>query len=449
MKKFLKYFFIILLLAIGSAVYLNYPKLSVINGYAAKNMCSCVFVANRDIDNIKQNDLNVPFIKYANTEVNLEEKSVTSSIWGLGTQKAYYNPKTGCAVVSEEDKNEFLKLSFDTQNTYTPVDSLYWPYSNIFPDTLPNQVNINKIKETVNSHFTENQNEVIMNTRAVVVIYKGQLVYEQYTEGFNENTPQLGWSMTKSITNTMVGVLAQKGLVNIEDKVSIEAWQNDDRKNITWNNLLQMSEGLEWEEDYSKISDATKMLYKEKDMFSYVVSHKLAAKPGEKYVYSSGTTNLLSGLVKQTIGADKYLAFPYDEIFTKIGATSMRLETDAVGTYVGSSYSWATPRDWAKYGLLYLNDGNWLGEQILPKGWAKYSGTPIPQSEGTYGAQFWTQNMEEYPDVPIDMYFADGYQGQRVFIIPSKDLVVVRLGLSQGKVSYNELLKGIIESINS
>jgi CubicO group peptidase (beta-lactamase class C family) len=447
MKKTFKYLAIILLLAIGSAVYLNYPKLSVINGYAAKNLCSCTFIANRDIEHVKQNDLNVPFIKYANAVVNLEEKSVTSTILGIGSQTAYYNAKTGCAVVSKEDKEEYLKLTFETNHHYTPIDSLYWPYSDNFNDTLPININIDKIKETVNSHFQENQEGIIMNTRAVVVVYKDQLIYEQYTKGFDKNTPQLGWSMTKSITNTMVGVLTQKGL-DINTPVNIEKWQSDDRKNITWNNLLQMSDGLDWEENYNKISDATKMLYKEKDMFNYVVSHKLAAKPSEKYVYSSGTTNLLSGLVKK-ITKENYLAFPYDEIFKKIGATSMKLETDATGTYVGSSYSWATPRDWAKYGLLYLNDGFWLGNQIFPKGWAKYSGTPTPQSDGTYGAQFWTQNMEEYPDVPTDMYFADGYQGQRVFIIPSQDLVVVRLGLSNGSVNYNELLKEIIESINN
>jgi CubicO group peptidase (beta-lactamase class C family) len=446
MKKFFKYFTLLLVIVITVAVWLNYPKLSVINGYAAKNLCSCTFIANRDANHVKETDLNVPFIKYANAEVNLEEKSVTSTILSLGSQTAYYNPKTGCAVVSKEDKEEYLKLSFETNNKYSSVDSLYWPYSNEFNDTIPNNINLNKIKEIVSTHFKENQKEVVVNTRAVVVVYKGQLIYEQYAEGFDKNTPQLGWSMTKSITNTMVGVLAQQGL-DINTPVNIEAWKNDDRKNITWNNLLQMSDGLEWEEDYSKISDATKMLYKEKDMFSYVVNHKLAETPGEKYVYSSGTTNLLSGLVKQVVGKENYLAFPYDKIFSKIGATSMRLETDASGTYVGSSYSWATPRDWAKYGLLYLNDGVWLGEQIFPKGWAKYSGTPIPQSQGTYGAQFWTHTNEGYPDVPTDLYFADGYQGQRVFIIPSEDLVVVRLGLSKGDVSYNELLKGVIESI--
>ena len=446
MKKFFKYFSIILFLAIASVVYLQYPKLSIINGYAAKNLCSCTFIANRDIDDVKQNDLNVPFIKYANAKVNLEEKSVTSTILGLGSQTAYYNPKTGCAVVSKEDKDEYLKLTYNTKKTYSLIDSLYWPYSDKVYYTLPSNIDIEKIKKTVNTHFQESQPGATMNTRAVVVVYKNQLIYEQYVEGFDANTPQLGWSMTKSITNTMVGFLAQKGL-DINTPVNIEAWRNDDRKNITWNDLLQMSDGLEWEEDYGKISDATKMLYKEKDMFNYVVGRKLAAKPGEKYVYSSGTTNLLSGLVRKTVGDKNYLALPYDEIFAKIGATSMRLETDATGTYVGSSYSYATPRDWAKYGLLYLHDGNWLGEQILPKGWAKYSGTSTPQSNGTYGAQFWTHNKEEYPDVPTDLYFADGYQGQRVYIIPSKDLVVVRMGLSKDFISYNELLKGIIESI--
>lgn len=454
MKKVFRYSLLALVVLLIVAGFYIYPRLAIVNGYASKMMCSCVFVANRDAQTVIDNDLNYSLISLASPKVNMENQSVTSSVWGLNSRTAYYNPVTGCALTDKKTAKEYQNIYFNTQNIYKNVDSLNWPYSSriAIADSIKKEINWDKLKQAVQHHFNEDKLEegIKKNTRAVVVIYKDQLIYEQYAEGFNETTRQLGWSMSKSLTNAMFGVLVKKGLIDINNPTGITEWQKDDRKKITWNNLLQMSDGLDWLEDYTTISDATRMLYKKNDMYGYAIQTELGSHPGSKWYYSSGTSNILAGAVKDIVGEDNYLAFPYDEIFSKIGANSFLMETDASGKFVGSSYSWATPRDWAKFGLLYLHDGNWLGEQILPKGWAKYSGTPIPNSEGKYGAHFWTANPEQYPDVPTDMYRAAGYHGQWVFIIPSRDLVVVRMGLTENKdFRGNQFLKELLEAIGT
>ena len=166
--------------------------------------------------------------------------------------------------------------------------------------------------------------------------------------------------------------------------------------------------------------------------------------------YSSGSSNLLSGALRNTLQNDQeYWNFPHQELFAPLNMNSMRLEADPEGNYVASSYSWATAIDWAKYGQLYLNDGVWNVERILPEGWVDYTREAAEGSDGIYGAQFWLHDPEKFPDVPTDMYFADGFQGQRIFIVPSKDLVVVRLGLSKfEQPDYNKLLKEVIASTN-
>ena len=192
-----------------------------------------------------------------------------------------------------------------------------------------------------------------------------------------------------------------------------------------------MNSGLEWVEDYNTISDVTKMLFLASDMGKVQLEKSLTGKPDESWYYSSGTTNLLAGylLRKKFSSHQEYLDFWYRELIDKIGMHSALIETDLAGNYVSSSYGWATPRDWAKFGLLYLHRGNWNGEQIIDSSWVDYVKTPTNTSGGRYGAQFWLNAGGRYPDLPKDMFSCNGYQGQMVAIFPSKDLVVVRMGL--------------------
>ena len=208
-----------------------------------------------------------------------------------------------------------------------------------------------------------------------------------------------------------------------------------------------MNSGLEWEEDYGKISDVTKMLFQAEDMSQSQIEKPAKYKPNSHWNYSSGTTNLLSGILrKQFKTHQEYLDFWYSALIDKIGMHSMIVETDMAGNFLGSSYSWATTRDWAKFGLLYLHKGNWNGEQLFDESWAKYVATPTNTSNGIYGGHFWLNAGGDYPDVPRDMYRCSGYQGQMIFIVPSADLVVVRMGLSED-FDFNGFLSGIVGSL--
>ena len=173
---------------------------------------------------------------------------------------------------------------------------------------------------------------------------------------------------------------------------------------------------------------------------------KLTGTINESWNYSSGTSNLLSGILRDQFDSHQaYLDYWYTDFIDKIGMNSMVVETDMAGNYVGSSYAWATPRDWGKFGLLYLNRGNWNGEQLFAAQWTDYVVQPTPTSRGQYGAQFWLNAGGRFKDLPKNMFYADGYQGQFVFVFPDQDLVVVRMGLSW--IDINQFLKGVLESI--
>jgi hypothetical protein len=279
------------------------------------------------------------------------------------------------------------------------------------------------------------------------VIYKDKIIAEKYADGFNKNAKILGWSMTKSITATYFGILQKQGKIDIKKPAPIAEWANDERKKITINDLLHMNSGLEWEENYNAISDVTKMLFMAEDMTKSQVDKLLIGKPNESWNYSSGTTNLLSGILrKQFKSHQEYLDFWYSSLLDKIGMNSALVESDMAGNFVGSSYGWATTRDWAKFGLLYLHKGNWNGEQLFDESWAKYVATPTNTSNGNYGAQFWLNAGGKFPDVPKEMYYCSGYQGQMVAIFPNHDLVIVRMGLSE-EFDFNEFLSGIVGSL--
>ncbi len=445
-RKIIRIMAVILLLGILFGFYYLYIRLPIINGYAAKNMCSCVFVAGREQKEIEAKDLNFSFIKYVSNTIDYQNKTVTSSFLGMRSQKAFYNEKTGCSLVNHGQPFNTESIDIQLSKKLT-ISSAFLDFAS--KKDIPTNINKEKIQNGIDNHFIELEGENPKNTRAIVVLYGNQLIAEQYAEGFDKNTKQLGWSMAKSIMSTLTGILVQKGKIDINQPTGIETWQNDERKNITWEHLLQMNSGLAWEENYGAISDVTKMLYTEDDVYSFAVNHNLDGTIGKTWKYSSGTSNILSGLIRKQLDNDEtYLSFAKKELFNWIGAESMVLESDPAGTIVGSSYAWGTPRDWAKYGLLYLQNGKVADQQIFPNWWAEYTASPAEGSENKYGAQFWKQNDEEFPNVPKDMYFADGFQGQRIFIIPSKNLVVVRFGLSnKGDISYNKLLKEIIEAV--
>ncbi|SFS43072.1 serine hydrolase domain-containing protein [Lutibacter maritimus] len=446
MKKIVKFGILPIVIILIAVVVFNYPRLNIITGFAAKSVCSCTFEAGRDLKSIEEGDNDINPVYYAKNEINFEEKSVSSTVFGLKKRKAIYKDGIGCVLVPE---NLEETISFKPKRNFI-VTNLPYPYGNLpQKDTIFSNVNYKLLDFAVENAF-DCEGEQEKRTRAVLVIYKDQIIAEKYVDGFNKNTKLLGWSMTKSITSAVLGVLEKQGKIHVNQTHLFPAWENDERSKITLNNLLQMNSGLEWLEDYNKISDVTKMLFLDKDMTKIQLTKPLVGKPNESWNYSSGTTNLLSGFIRNQFKAHQdYLDFWYAELIDKIGMNSMIVETDFSGNYIGSSYGWATARDWAKFGLLYLHNGNWNGTQILNESWVNYTKTPTKTSNGEYGAQFWLNVGGVYPNAPKDLYSCNGYQGQYVFIIPSKELVIVRFGLAENPIfNVNQFLSEILYSVN-
>ena len=447
MKKIIKYILIFLFLGVVYLVYSNYPRLNIVTGFASKSVASGVFLANRTQESVEKGDNDFPPIDKATNEVNLSERSVTSNIYGLKKRKAIYVDGLGAILVNSDFDP---KKQFEIPKRNKAPKNLPFPYG-VLPQIDNEFVNIDYqvLNEAVNNAFDKGD-EKLKRTRSVLVVYKDQIIAEKYADGFDENTLMLGWSMTKSIAATMYGILQKKGLMDINSVTGIPEWQNDDRKNITYNDLLHMNSGLEWVEDYNNISDVTNMLFMEQDMGKVQMRKGLIGKTNATWNYSSGTTNLLCGylLQEQFDTHQEYLDFWYAELLDKIGMYSAIIEPDLAGNYVGSSYGWATTHDWAKFGLLYLHKGNWNGEQILTPEWVKYVSTPTNGSNGKYGAHFWLNAGGRYPDAPKDLFSCNGYQGQWVIIIPSKELVIVRTGLVEDPdFDINGFLKDILSSM--
>ena len=447
MKKIVKYGLLIVILVVAYLIYSNYPRLNIITGFAAKNVCSCRFEAGRDLKSIEEGDNDFSPVSYAKNKINFDEQSVTSSVFGLKPRKAVYKEGIGC-ILLPEGYTISSSVNFKPKREFSQ-STLPYPYRNGNPkDSAFSNVNYEVLQTAVDNAFDKDA-EKIKRTRAVVVLYKDRLIAEKYAFGFSAETKLLGWSMTKSITNAVLGVLEKQGEISLEQNKLFKEWENDDRSKITLNNLMEMNSGLEWEEDYNSISDVTKMLFLAEDMPGIQLNKPLIGEPNSSWNYSSGTTNLLSGYIRNQFKThQEYLDFWYSGLIDKIGMNSMTLETDLAGNYVGSSYSWATARDWAKFGLLYLNKGNWNGEQLLNESWVKSSATPTNGSNGEYGAHFWLNAGGKYPNVPKDLFSSNGYQGQYVFIIPSKDIVIVRFGLTENpKFDVDSFLKDILSAI--
>jgi hypothetical protein len=444
MKKFLKIFAVLLLIVL---VYLRveiYPQLDLISGFSAKSMASGHFIDGRSLETIQKGDNDIDKVNWATNKIDKQGKSAFSKVYGLKERKAIYREGLGVTLI-DDDFDE--TKPYDIPKRIKLNNNLPYPFGNNNPEVvIYDNINYFKLQKAVENAF-DKEGEKRKRTRSVVVLYKDHLISEKYAPGFTATSRILGWSMTKSLTATYFGILQKQGKINIMDAAPIPEWKNDGRSKITINDLLHMNSGLVWEEDYSKISDVTKMLFQAEDMTKPQIEKPAIHKPNSRWHYSSGTTNLLSGILrKQFKTHQEYLDFWYSSLFDKIGMESALIETDMAGNFVGSSYGWATTRDWAKFGLLYLHQGNWNGEHIFDKSWAKYVTTPTNTSGGDYGAHFWLNYGNHFPDIPRDMFYCSGYQGQMVFIIPSRDLVVVRMGLSED-FDCNVFLRDIILSL--
>ncbi len=446
---------VLIILIVVYAIYYAKQALPILGGYGAKNLCSCVFVGERQPESVIENELSAFPLNLGEFRVDYSDSSAYGSVFGLSTRKAIYRKGLGCTLISQIDEAEVRHQKIRVAETpKIDQDTVAWPMGDKLNDTITTGVNVAAVQQVVNEAFAEPSGKAERRTRAILVVYKDQLIAEKYAEGFDKNSKQMGWSMTKSLTNAVIGNMVLKGNIKITQNAAIFEWRQDERRNIKLDDLMRMSSGLNWNESYAGPSDATNMLFRAAHVGLFAAESKLRHEPGTVFYYSSGTTNIISRLIRQTYGEDTYYRFPYEEIFHKIGMYSLVLEPDAGGTFVGSSYAYATARDWARFGLLYLHKGIWNGERLLPEDWIDYSTTRTPGApRGEYGAQFWLNagppgepGKRIYPDAPMDLYWADGFEGQNVFIVPSKNLVVVKLSQTTGHaLDDNAFLKKIID----
>jgi hypothetical protein len=430
-------------------VYVN-SLLPIITGYPAKYLCSAVFTSNRDQAEVESHDLNFSVIRHVVNDVDHHKKTVTSRfLWGSSV--AVYRDGFGSTLMRDADEAALRNRTFPqgVKVSYNQ-DSVAWPLGNIVNDTSFG-IDRSELADITTGLITGKKYHG--NAYAFMVVHKGIPVAESYKPGFNSKTRFLGWSIAKSFTNAIAGIMVKEKMVDIHQQAKIQAWENDDRKRITINDLMQMQSGLRWNEDYGNRSDVTLMLYNSNDFAAFAYRKPLDFPVGSHWYYSSGSVNIICSLMRRQFNSDEaFYAFIIKNLFNKIGMPDAVLETDPSGIQVGSSYIYATARDYARFGLLYLEDGYFAGEPVLPAGWVSYTMTPAAHSNGCYGSLFWLNRGKYYPSAPVDMFYCNGHDGQRIFIIPSKKLVIVVLGYSpkpDNEMNFDLLIKDIVDATDN
>lgn len=444
--------------AIALSVFFLRVVFPIVNGYCAKVLASSVFVAGRDAADVVRTDV-AQYMGYLDWTV--DESSATVSFHGLAPRTAVYHPHIGVTLLPQDEEQVHFETAYTPPEAPRPDSSLPWPHgSGSTLSKLP-PTRQTALDEAVDWAFSEPDPEALRRTRAVLVVHEGALVAERYAPSFDQASPLLGWSMSKSVTSALVGILVRDGKLTLNAPAPVPEWRDadDPRGAITLDMLMRMSDGLDFSEDYAgPFADVLHMLYKSGDFGAYTASRPLAFEPDSHWNYSSGTSNLVSRIIRDAVGGSysDYLDFPREQLFHPLGITSMLMEPDPSGTIVGSSYTYATARDWARFGLLFLNEGVWNEKRIFPPGWVTYCTTPTPAApDGRYGAHWWlnagtAENPEQrpFPELPPDLYFASGHEGQFVVIVPSRDAVVVRLGLTvSGRFPIGELLARILDAL--
>jgi CubicO group peptidase (beta-lactamase class C family) len=434
--KMLKGALVLVLIAMTALVgwlYFAPPDLiRVGTGYSAKIVCSNVFIAGRDPQEVLAVDVQAPghpLLGFISVDVDRERETVSAALLGLfGRNQAVHREGLGCASApaGEIERVPALgaaaKVEPGERNEAAP-----WPAGETGAGEDPAVAAILDDAEMVGAGM-----------RAVVVVRDGRIVGERYGEGFSAATPLLGWSMTKTVTAAILGTLDDR---LARDEANLRAEWTDARGTITTADLMAMSSGLEFNEDYGAVADVTRMLYLEPDMARFAASKPLEGPRGETFSYSSGTSVILSRLWQDRFDdPQEALGWPHRALFSPLGMDSAVLETDASGTFVGSSYLYATARDWARFGQFLLQGGKWNGQQILPAGYVDWMRETAPASNGVYGrGQLWLAGPRRgaQAQLPADTYWLRGHDGQSMAIVPSSDLIVLRLGLTPSSLGYS------------
>lgn len=413
------------------------PYVAIAAGYAAKVGATAVLIAGRDADSVEDEEL--AFLPGIRLVVDRTEPSVEASLLAVPwvSRKAIVIEGRGAVLLPEGV--ERIDLPTVTAGTPTARDPVRpWPEGEHVES-----VSRPGLDQAIATVFGDEGSDPL-RTRAVIVVEKGRIVAERYARGCDASTILPGWSMTKSVTCALVGLRVADGALSLPQPAGFPEWRDDARSAITLEDLLRMQSGLEFDEDYAEPSShVLRMLYHARDMAGFAAQSPLRSEPGRRFQYSSGSSLLVQRMLRATFRNDlEYAVFPTQRLFQPLGCSSARLECDASGTFVGSSYAHMTARDWARFGLFLERDGAWGGKRLLPDGFLGFAATPTAAApNGEYGAHLWLNRGTStrdppYPSLPRDLRIAAGYEGQYIVIVPSKQLVIVRLGLTPAGTTF-------------
>jgi CubicO group peptidase (beta-lactamase class C family) len=451
----------LLLAALLGALWLNPPDLLRIGAnYSAKIVCSNVFLAGRDPDEVLRTDVQAPgiaLLRLMRISVDRQRHVIHAGFLGfIGDGLAVDRPSTGCAVVPDGNLNFAIHVNKIAAQTSAPAATTASPGMAAGTGALWPEGNAVATTPALDRILADDA-LTGAGMRAVVVIAYGHIVAERYAPGFSAATPLLGWSMAKTVVAGLVGVLVKEGRLTLDQSAGWATPGGDGRERIRIADLLSMSSGLHFNEGYGAVSDVTRMLYLEPDMSEFARAQPLAHPVGEFWSYSSGTANILSRIV-QDAGGRLSARVAEEKIFKPLGMASAIIETDEDGTLVGSSYMYATARDWARYAQFLLQVGVWRGQEMLPPGYVAMMASPVAASGGQYGhGLVWLWGSDaltpgKNPDtafgIPADTFWMEGHDGQSIAIIPSRELAVVRLGLTPALNHYQPqpLIKAVLEA---
>lgn len=435
-------------------------------GLVSHTLCSETFVAELDPDRTFAETVRtmpgirrlVPWLHY---RVDRAAREVSTTLGGRFEMRAVYRDGVGCTVAHPGPAGAvpLPRAAPAAAPSSTPAPSSATVAPGGGPDIAgPAVVDpaSEALRAALDRAFAEPTGGPVRGTKAVVVVHDGRVVAERYAPGYGPDTPMLSWSMNKSVVNALIGVLVRQGRLAVGAPAPVAAWRDpsDPRHAITVEHLMRMTSGLALDETNTGFDPASRMLFTEPDMAGFAAGAALAAPPGTRYHYSSPSTLILSRIIRDAVGgrAEAVRRFAERELFAPLGMRDVTLEFDATGTQVGSTYMYATARDWARFGLLYASDGAAGGRRILPEGWVDFSASPTPGSRDGYGAGFFTNRGESEfgrlrvrGGMPADSFFASGTQGQRIVVSPARRLVVVRLGRSQDWETFD--IRGLIRLV--
>jgi CubicO group peptidase (beta-lactamase class C family) len=431
-------------------------------GVAAKLACSGVFVAGRKLPDVVAKDIErvSSLTRDIHYDLDLENNTITATKQGV-TRSALYRPGFGCTLVVDTDIDTLKKQVGATVYPAPSPRAGAWPAGDeVDLAKLPPEIDQAAMRQAIDGAFADDTPDKGIDTRAMIVVYDGKIVAERYAPGYGRDTRFLGWSASKSVLASLVGTLVTDGKLKLDDRAPVAEWQGkeDPRREITLAQLLQMSSGLAFNEPYLPGADSIVMLFQKGDMAAFAAAKKLANKPGTAWSYSSGTSNILARIVLQSVGGTPVAMQNYarQRLFGPAGMQSAVFEPDATGALVGSSYLYATARDWARFGLLYLNNGTIDngtidngaigGRAILSPDWVAFAQQRAASDpRGGYGAQFWLNGLanadspvRKLSDLPADLYAARGHNHQAIAIIPSRKVVIVRLGWTSDSTKFDE-----------